>query len=250
VLILGIQQPLRAGLRCSPIATGNPPRVEGRAALLSFGYMLRRAMAVRLDIDEREINVGVRVMQDANAQVTGQVFISDALENGAGYSSVYGNPAEAEELLRYILGQTHSEFYDPIVEEDHRKECRTSCPDCLRGFSNLAFHSILDWRLAFDMARLALDANAPINFKTPYWQGLDMVAAQAYCQAAGLGVVQFGDVVAGRDGGHVELITHPLWDDDPNHLGPELAQAYALAVGGGATTVTFKPIFEILRRPY
>jgi len=250
VLILGIQQPLRAGLRCSPIVTGTPPRVEGRAALLSFGYLLRRAMAVRLDIDERELNVGVRVMQDANAQVTGQVFISDALENGAGYSSVYGDPVKAEELLRYILGQTGTEFYDFIVDGAHRKECRTSCPDCLRGFSNLAFHSILDWRLALDMARLALDANATIDFTTPYWQGLDTIAAQAYCKAAGLNLTQFGDVVAGQDGSHVEIITHPLWDDNPNLFGPELAKAYAHAVASGATTVVFKPIFEILRRPY
>ena len=250
VLILGIQQPLRAGLRCSPIITGTPPRVEGRAALLSFGYLLRRAIAVQLDIDEREINVGVRVMQDATGQVIGQVFISDALENGAGYSSVYGVPARAEELLRYVLGQNTTAFHEPLVRSPHIDECRTSCPDCLRDFSNLAFHNVLDWRLALDMARLALDPNAPINFAVPYWQGMDIAAAQAYCNVAGLVVTRFGDVVAGRDGNDVELITHPLWDDNPNHFGPELATAYAEAHASGATTIAFKSIFEILRRPY
>jgi hypothetical protein len=250
VLILGIQNPLRTGLRCSPIITPARPRVEGRAALLSFGYLLRRAIAVQLDIDEREINVGVRVMQDANANVIGQVFISDALENGAGYSSVYGDPSKAEELLAYILGHTDKEFYGPIVDNPHNKECLTSCPDCLRDYSNLAFHNILDWRLGLDMARLALDANAPINFTTSYWQGLDTLAAQTYCKAAGLNLVAFGGVVGGQDGNHVELITHPLWDDNPSYFGPELADAYARAQMGGATTIEFKSIFEILRRPY
>ena len=250
VLIMGIQQPLRAGLLCSPVVGGDPLRVEGRAALLSFGYLLRRAMAVQLDIDEREINVGVRVMQDQLAQVVGQVFISDSLENGAGYSSVYGDPVKAEELLTYILGQTTDEFFAPIVAKPHIDDCRTSCPDCLRDYSNLAFHNILDWRLALDMARLALDPNAPIDFSVTYWQGLDALAAQSYCNAAGLSVVRFGDIVAGRDGDHIELITHPLWDDNPNRFGPELAAAYAEAQAGGATTITTKSIFEILRRPY
>lgn len=250
VLVLGIQQPLRPGLRCSPIIGSAPPRVEGRAALLSFGHMLRRAIAVKLDIDEREINIGVRVMQDANAQVVGQVFVSDVLENGAGYSSVYGDPAKAEELLRYIIGQNSMDFYGPIVDENHRKECRTSCPDCLRDFSNLAFHNILDWRLALDMARLALDPSAPIDFAVPYWQGLNTLAAQAYCNVSGLNFVQYGTVVGGQDGSHVELITHPLWDDNPNCFGPEIATAYANAQLNGATSIEFKSVFDILRRPY
>jgi ATP-dependent helicase YprA (DUF1998 family) len=250
VLVLGVQQPLRAGLRCSPIITNTPPRVEGRAALLSFGHLLRRAIAVKLDIDEREINVGVRVMQDANSQVVGHVFVSDTLENGAGYSSVYGDPTKAEELLRYIVGQNGMDFYGPIVEQAHREECRTSCPDCLRDFSNLAFHNILDWRLALDMTRLALDPSAPIDFAVSYWQGLDTLAAQAYCSVTGLNFIQYGTVVGGQDGNHVELITHPLWDDNPSGFGPEIATAYAHAQLNGATSIEFKSVFDILRRPY
>jgi Lhr-like helicase len=250
VLVLGIKQPLRAGLRCSPIIASTPPRVEGRAALVSFGHLLRRAIAVKLDIDESEINVGIRVMQDANGQVIGQVFVSDSLENGAGYSSVYGDPIKAEELLRYIIGQNGTDFYGPMVEKTHSVECLTSCPDCLRDFRNLAFHNILDWRLALDMARLALDPNAPIDFAVPYWQGIDMLAAKAYCSVSGLQLVRYGNVVAGQDGNHVELITHPLWDDNPNFFGPEIATAYALAQMAGVTNIELKSVFDILRRPY
>jgi hypothetical protein len=203
-----------------------------------------------LDIDEREINVGVRVMQDANSQVVGQVFVSDALENGAGYSSVYGDPTRAEELLRYIIGLNGTDFYGPIVEQTHREQCRTSCPDCLRDFGNLAFHNILDWRLALDMTRLALDPSAPIDFGVSYRQGLDTLAAQAYCSVLGLNLIQYGTVVGGQDGSHVELITHPLWDDNPSCFGPEMATAYARAQMNGATSIEFKSVFDILRRPY
>ena len=85
VLVLGIQT--------WPIGiTAMPLRVEGRAALYSFGFLLRRTAAVRLDIHERELNVGLRIALDPNGQVIGQIFISDSLENGAGYSSYMGCP--------------------------------------------------------------------------------------------------------------------------------------------------------------
>ena len=248
VLVLGIQQPLPVGLRCSPLTGGG--RVEGRAALLSFGYLMRRAISVRLDIDEREIKVGIRVMQDAAAQIVGQVFVCDSLENGAGYSTLYGDPDVAEELLRYMAGLTTPEFYGPIADNPHREDCRTSCPDCLRDFNNLVFHNILDWRVALDMARLALDSHATIDFNIPYWQGLDVIAARPYLQAVGLHEVRFGGLIAGQDGTNVEIITHPLWDCDPNNFGPQLANAYAHASASGGTDISFKSIFEILRRPY
>jgi hypothetical protein len=224
--------------------------VEGRAALLSFGSMMRRAIAVSLDIDEREIKVGIRVMQDHTGQVVGQVFISDSLENGAGYSSKYGDPLEAEALLQNITSQGPGGFNEPIIGQQHATECRTSCPDCLRDFNNLIFHNILDWRVALDVARLALDANAPVDFGVSYWQGLDAIAAAPYFQAVGLQQTQFGGLIAGRDGSYVEIITHPLWDSDPNGFGPILAGAHAQAVAGGATEVKFKSVFELLRRPY
>src|SRR5262249_26267767 len=106
---------LLVGIRTWPVGVSALPlRVEGRAALYSLGFLMRRAAAVRLDIQEREIKVGLRVMQDANGQIIGQIFLSDALENGAGYSSHFGVPAEAQNLIRFIVGQTNQTFYGPL----------------------------------------------------------------------------------------------------------------------------------------
>ncbi len=250
VLVLGIQT-WPVGVSAVPL------RVEGRASLYSLGFLLRRAAADRLDIDERELKVGLRVMQDPNGQVIGQIFISDILENGAGYSSYFGTPVEAENLLRFVVGQTSNTFYDPLVAQtdpqgnpSHGALCRTSCPDCLRDFSNLAYHNILDWRLGLDLARLALDPNAPIDFSVSYWQGLEAAAAGPYFAAMpGWQQVTFGGLQAGRRGNQVEIITHPLWNTDFNHVGPQLAAAYAQAVAAGCQ-VTLKSIFEVLRRPF
>ncbi|MBR0861218.1 hypothetical protein JQ614_29445 [Bradyrhizobium diazoefficiens] len=246
------------GITTWPVGiTAMPLRVEGRAALYSLGFLLRRAAAVQLDIHERELNVGLRVTPDQNGQVVGQIFMSDNLENGAGYSSHLGTPMEAENLLRFVLGQTNNSFYGPLVARTdsagnpaHGQFCSTSCPDCLRDYSNLTYHNIIDWRLGLDLARLALDPSAVIDFSVPYWVGMDTAAAVPYFAASpGWQLTSFAGLQAGRRGNMVELITHPLWNTDPNYFGPQIAAAYAQAAAAGCQ-VTFKSIFEVLRRPF
>jgi len=251
VMVLGILN-WPAGIRMSPAGD------EGlgvRAALYSFGFLARRAAADRLDVHEWEIKVGLRVLRNAAGDIVGQIFMSDSLENGAGYASLLGQPPEAEDLLRYIVGQDNSTFYGFLVGPQHAgpgpSACTTSCPDCLRDFSNLPYHTILDWRLGLDLARLALDATAPINFDVSYWQGLDVAAAGPYFAAMrGWQQVTYGGLQVGRRGARAEIITHPLWDCRPNRYGPLLANAYAQAVAAGCTEVTFKSVFEVLRRPF
>ena len=231
VMVLGIAN-WPAGVRTSPAGEEG---LEVRAALFSFGFLLRRAAADYLDVHEREINVGVRVVHDAAGCITGQVFMSDSLENGAGYASLLGKPRETERLLQYILGQPPQtpDFNRFLVGALHAgpggNECRTSCPDCLRDFSNLPYHPILDWRLGLDIARLALDPAAAIDFSVSYWQGLDAAVAGPYFAAMpGWRQVTFAGLQAGQCGNVVEIITHPLWDCDPNRFGPQLAAANAL----------------------
>jgi hypothetical protein len=243
---------LMLGIQSWPVGIINSPLdVNGRAALYSLGFMMRRAAAVRLDIDERELKVGLRVIQAANGQVRGEIFMSDSLENGAGYSSHLGTPNEADSLLRFLVGQGSASFYGPLIAQSHADVCQTSCPDCLRDFSNLAFHNILDWRLGLDLARLSLDQNAPLDFTVSYWQNLATTASTAYfASQPQWQFLTYASVPAGRRGNVVEIITHPLWNANQNSLCPQLAAAYAQAQAAGAQTIAFKSIFEVLRRPF
>jgi DEAD/DEAH box helicase domain-containing protein len=251
VMVLGILA-WPAGIRTSPAGDQG---LGVRAALYSFGFLARRAAADRLDVHEREIKVGLRVTRDASGDIMGQIFISDSLENGAGYASLLGQPAEAAALLQYMVPQSNSSFSNFLISQQHAgpgtDACTTSCPDCLRDFSNLPYHSILDWRLGLDLARLALDPAAPIDFAVPYWQGLDAAAAGPYFAAMPRWQqVTFGGLQAGRCGNQAEIITHPLWDCDPNRFGPQLRSAHAQAVAAGCQQVRFKSVFEVLRRPF
>jgi DEAD/DEAH box helicase domain-containing protein len=233
------------GLRSAPPTLDlDPRRVEGRAALYSLGFLLRRAAAVLLDINEWELRVGLRVVRSAQGNVVGQVFLSDALENGAGYCSQFATPAAMERLLRFVSDPASS-LLAPMIATRHTDECRTSCHGCLRDYSNLAWHNILDWRMALDVARLALDGNAPVDFTTSHWQPLVAAATPPYFHALGWTATTFGGLPAARSGGRGELIVHPLWAD----LHPAIVQARAEASIAGVT-LQKKTVFELVRRPF
>jgi hypothetical protein len=208
---------------------------------------LRRAAAALLDINEWEMRVGLRVVGDAQGQVMGQVFLSDSLENGAGYCSQFGNPAAAVRLLNFVTDSNGS-FLRPYLAASHSGRCPTSCPDCLRDYSNMAWHNILDWRMGLDVARLALDANAPVDFTATHWQGLPAAAGNSYFAALRWTVDTFAGLPAGRDrsGSHGDVIVHPLWSDSQ----PQLNQARREAQASGINQLQPKTLFEILRRPF
>jgi DEAD/DEAH box helicase domain-containing protein len=231
------------GLNLSPV------HLEGKAALYSLGFMLRRAAADLLDIDERELKVGLRGMRVDNGEIRGEIFLSDSLENGAGYCTVLGSPAYMEDLLRFILDESHGKFIRPLKDKLHSNDCKTSCYDCLRDFSNMAYHNILDWRLALDLVRLALDSSAPIDFNVDYWNIATPVVQSYIAALHGWTYAEFAGIPAGVRANRAELIVHPLWQTHPDYIGPDLAQAFVDARDQGLA-VTCKSLFEVLRRPF
>ncbi len=243
ILVVGFHN-VRSELDLSPFSPLSPQRVDGRAALYSFGFLLRRAVSVLLDISAWEIRVGVRVAHQAG-QIVGQVFLSDTLENGAGYCSHFAQPAELEHLLRFVTDPNDS-FLREILAPHHANGCQTSCPDCLRDYANLAWHCILDWRLAVDMARLALDANAPVDLAMPHWRPLVTSVTPPYFQALGWTTTTFAGLPAARSGTHGEFIVHPLWAT--NH--PIAAHARNEALAAGVARPNAKTLFELVRRPF
>ncbi len=248
---------LVAGIKHAPVGlTLNPVTAEARAAWYSFGFMLRRAASVILDVAEAELDVGIQPQIDLRtpfAPPTARVFISDTLENGAGYSRHLGTPAEFEKLLRFMLGQggkPSREFFEPYVQPPHERDCSSSCR-CLREYGNMAYHPLLDWRLAFDMVRLALDAQAPIDLNQTYWRSLVQRTSTSYFQGLGYVPMWLSGLPAGHDAGRNEVVilTHPLWDQQPANFGPDLARAVADAESKGWQW-KLKTIFRAVRFPY
>jgi DEAD/DEAH box helicase domain-containing protein len=196
-----------------PGRVAGPRLPSGRAALYSLAFMLRRAAAVYLDIQDYELNAGIRSHEDpALASVVGQVFLSDTLENGAGYATYLGTPTVTQELLEMIARPTARQFYDRLIAPLHADACDTSCPDCLRSYSNLAYHNLLDWRLAIDMAELALDAQAPLSLSSPRWSRVaDRAALTLQNARPGYNRITVAGLPAVSNGTDVFIVTHPLW---------------------------------------
>lgn len=243
---------LIAGIRSWPVGIfADPLRLEGRAALYSLGFMLRRAAAVRLDISDSELKVGLRTTVDGTGSVIGQIFISDTLENGAGYSTHLGEPAEFQALLSDLCSANNlGRLSLDARHDDHGAACQTSCHECMRDYSNLAYHSILDWRLGIDMARLALDPAAAVDFSPAHWSGVAGRAIQRLQDALPNSIPrQFAGLPALEHGPRAVIAAHPLWDIRPASLHPALAAAQASATASGLAA-DFRSTFLLMRRPF
>jgi len=241
---------LIAGIHQWPVGVfADPLTVDGRGALYSFGFLVRRVAAVTLDVSDAELKIGLRTTVDTSGTVIGQIFLCDTLENGAGYSTHLGIPSEFETLLRNITGPNElGRLEARSAPDDHGNVCQTSCHECMRDYGNLAYHSILDWRLGMDMARLALDPSATIDFTPSYWQGVAAQAAQrGHASLPGSAQMTFAGLEAVQHGRTVYIVAHPLWDVRAASLHPQLAAAQAAARAAGFSA-EFRSSFIMMRR--
>ena len=140
----------------------DPRTVPGRAAWYSFAFLLRTAAAALLDVDVQELQAGIRTLQ-ISGMPRGQAFLSDSLENGAGYCRWLAVNENFERLLATACDLDSGQVAAKWVLPDHAHRCDTSCNNCLRDFYNMQYHSLLDWRLALDMARLARNSSAVLD---------------------------------------------------------------------------------------
>lgn len=205
----------------------DPTHVIGRAAWYSFAFWLRVAAASLLDIDTLELQSGFRSLE-SNNKVIGQAFLCDQLENGAGYCRFLEQPQEFQKLMDLAnINNAHS-LASQWLNHSHSDSCDTSCNLCLRDYQNLAYHGLLDWRLALDMARLVLSHSSVIDIKSP-WGNLANPWVSLYqannspisntLQNLGYDLpTQFatltGYVHRNKKRQTILILRHPLWQDD------------------------------------
>ena len=115
-----------------------------RGALYSLGFLIREVAHRDLDIGLDELTVGYSVRRVDNFERT-DIFVADTLENGAGFATKLGLSSDFSALLRAC-----KKFTDDLESIEH-EACDSSCPNCIRDYSNLIYHSILDWRLGRDL---------------------------------------------------------------------------------------------------
>ena len=190
------------------------------------------------------------------AGAAGQAFLSDTLQNGAGYCWWLGQPPNFRLLLEQGHAQTPGSSAEKWLAEAHSAQCDASCNRCLRDFYNLPYHGLLDWRLALDLARLALDPAAAVDLVSPWpaaenpWQTLTagpqipaLLQSLGYGQPVALAGLR-GYAHNGRK--QLRIERHPLWLDA--HPGYQAAKAAAERESPGYAILPMNP-FSALRHP-
>jgi ATP-dependent helicase YprA (DUF1998 family) len=195
-----------------------------RAAWYSLGYLLREAARDYLQVESRELNVGLYYEPLAGDRVRAWVYLADALENGAGYSTHLARPDVFGQVL-----DVASEYMGTLSEPRH--DCDSSCYDCLRDYYNMRLHPLLDWRLARDMLGLLRGEDLDLEpYREVERQRADVLAEEAAGEAISLSGGLQG--VLAED--QIVVITHPLEEESPRG---DTAERVALALADAESRV-------------
>lgn len=215
----------------------------GKSALWSFAEALKRGCQVALDLQPQELISGVQPRQ-IDGMPTASVFLTDALQNGAGYAVEIGDPERFGSVLLSIRSDLRASWLAPT----HEQRCANSCPDCLRSYDNRRLHGFLDWRLALDMVDLSLGHSLDLSrwfanftrsasgFIAPYESRLSSRAAGPLRAVANhkRQAVVFG---------------HPLWNVEVSDgLTPEQISATAELQNEGFA-VTYRSVQDLSQKP-
>lgn len=240
VLLLGVRSSAIPG----PDGTISTRLASGTSAMLSFAELVKLAATTLLDVSADELSVGLQPVR-TGSEPTHRLFLSDTLENGAGYARFLSTPERLEEVLRFALKIGRSQF----ETDQHAVECIGSCPDCLRSYGNRQRHGILDWRLAMDVAELAL--GEPLNVERSL--STAHAVAEAFAQSyGGLSTGQHGGLafIVNEPTQRAVVVAHPLWRPERQFfVSAQRDAADAVDVEHGASDVASIGLNQLRRKP-
>ena len=226
-----------------------PSSTSRRGAWYSLGFLLRGAAARMLQVAVDELQVGLRTIKAPDGDVACQIFMSDSLDNGAGYSSYLGKPEVFEALLE-SAGDWAAELEEHTNAGD---PCDAACYRCLKDYRNMAYHGLLDWRLAADMLSLMKDGTFE---PTRLWKDLSRQAVAGFCEGfEGFEYIEAAGVPVALGSHRAVVAAHPLAETSSAHLPESLAEAVVTLEdehGAGAADgvgVAIADYFDLVRRP-
>ena len=188
-----------------------------RAAYFSLAFILQRAIASKLDVDPREVEVvDLSIYQDEFGQVT----LADEQVNGSGFVVDFFNNFE-EYKHRILDGE--DDFFDKMLSNRHAATCESTCYECLSNYNNMPYHGLLDWRLGISLFRIMVDENYKVgldgNFEYPELLGWAESAKQLledfnksmYFGLCETGVANGLPYLKTNEGKYI-FVVHPLWE--------------------------------------
>jgi Lhr-like helicase len=225
--------------------------VAVRASMLSFGFLVRRAAAAHFDVSQAELRVGIRsVTRQPGERPRVQVYLADALANGAGYSRHLAEPAVLDTLLRDIAAGPESRTLRGMREHFTEPDrCGASCYFCLLSYENLRYHGLMDWRLALDVADLVATGETTVAATERWTRRLD-VAWRALGQDFAPRPPLMGFLAADHSTERLTVITAPPFVERQRaYIHPQLAEVVDEIEQTGRTAYVCS-YFDLLHRPW
>ena len=185
--------------------------IYSKVAYYSLAFLLRDAAAIILDTNKKEISVGLRSILE-NDEVINQIFLSDTLDNGAGYSKWLCNEENFNKVLTSIADK-NGDFYSSLKSDEHIENCDSSCYNCMQSYDNSHYHGLLNWRLGLDMARMMYDKDFIPSLNEEYWVNIKTKAEKNFANLIDL--LNKAD----NKNNHIKNdynIVHPLFKTDDN----------------------------------
>ncbi len=238
VLVIELDQlDLLGGRGPLVVADSNPAALP---ALWSFAEMLRVAAAVELDVDARELEVGLQPYP-CEGGASRRIFIADALENGSGYANRLGQT----DTLEKVLDQIVHELGPKLSGGRHGTDCDGSCPDCLRSYDNRRLHSMLDWRLGLDLAELAADR----PLREDRWLRDGDRITRGLAQAFALKPLELASLWGAQETrtSKVAILGHPAWTSADGHRSGDQLDAERAVLDG--SSIRHWDLYTALRWP-
>jgi DEAD/DEAH box helicase domain-containing protein len=215
----------------------------GSPALWSFAETFRVASALELELDARELEIGLQPFPIGD-EVGRRIFVADASDNGAGYSTRLADP----EVMRRVFEWIANDLTDSFESTEHTSVCDSSCPDCLRSYDNHPLHPYLDWRLGLDLAEVA--AGRPLSLAR--WLPFGEPTVRAFAEGFALAPLRLGELsgAKGEESGRVAFFGHPLWRlDEPYWVEQQVIASELARRDHQATDVRAFDLHTLLRFP-
>lgn len=251
-LFVGTETPIRPklGVRLSLDTLGIQPggaRETGegrRAAWYSLAFLLRTAAASYLDVQTLELSAGIYSGMLRETPTT-MAFLADTLENGAGFSTHLGRSEIFDEFLdRGVL-----KYLESLSAPGHADECSASCYRCLRDYGNMAYHALLDWRLAGDLLNALISGTLSVDAEH------ERQSIRRWAEAYGAELVEdesFAAAILDSPiyGLSAVIAKHPLEASERALIAPRLSDAMAaVEAKHPALAVVFTDTFVLDRDP-
>lgn len=190
-----------------------------RAAWYSLAFLLRTVASAALDIQPLELAAGIYSGITGSEPAT-YAFLADTLENGAGFSTHLGSPGFLPEFLDAV-----AKYLTEMEAPSHADACSSSCYRCLRDYGNMAYHALLDWRLARDLFQLL--QGQPLSINAAAETAAIERWARAYSATPISSVVPAARYNSPNEGSFAVIARHAFEASEETLIAPRLAEAMA-----------------------